>query len=102
MSNYFKLSNNLFPDKINRQHEEHEAHEVIPFQLFVFEKNQGKQREYQERDDFLNDFELHERERPAILPEADAVGWHHETIFKKCDKPTGENKSEQACFLKKF
>jgi hypothetical protein len=97
-----EIPNPLFSDKINRQHEEHEADKVIPFQLFVFEKNQGERGEYHERHDLLNDFELHEREGAAVLSEADAIGRHYEAVFKKRDEPTGENEAEQAGFLKKF
>ena len=75
---------------------------MIPFQLFIFEKNQGKQREHYKRDDLLNDFELNECERSAVVAEADSIGWHHEAIFEKRDEPTGEDEADQTCFLEKF
>lgn len=97
-----KLESISLPDKINRQYQEYETYKVIPLQRFVFEQQECKNRKDQQRDNFLNYFQLHQSEGTAVLAVADAVGRYHETIFHESDEPTGEDEAEQARFLEKF
>jgi len=75
---------------------------VIPFEGFVFEKNERKQREHHECDDLLDDLELDERERAAVFAKSDPVGRNHEAIFQESDQPTHQYEARKAGFLKKF
>ena len=75
---------------------------MIPFQGFGFEKQERKRREHQQRDDLLDHLQLHQRERPAVFPEADAVGRHHQAVLEKGDQPTDQDQPEQAGFFKEF
>ena len=67
---------------------------MIPFKGKVFEKDQGKSREDDQRDHLLDHLELDQVEGAAFLLETDPVGGHLETIFKKSNPPTDEDNSE--------
>ena len=61
---------------------------MIPMKCLAFEEHCGEDSKDDEGDGLLYDLELHQRERTAILVEADAVGWHLTTILKKSQTPT--------------
>lgn len=48
----------LLANKIDGQHQKPEPNEMIPLQDFVFEKHQHKNREEEQRDNFLNHYQL--------------------------------------------
>ena len=52
-------------------------------------------RENGERNRFLDDFQLHQTEGPAVDAAADAVGGNHEAIFKEREPPRGEDHENQ-------
>lgn len=56
-------------------------------ELLPLEDDVGNDAEDNQGDDFLNDFELHQRERSAVANETDAVGGHQETVLDASDAP---------------
>ena len=75
---------------------------MIPLQGFVFEKDQGEHGKDQQGNDFLDDFQLYQRKRPAVFPVAQSVGGHHQAIFHKGDEPARQNQSQQPRLIKKL
>lgn len=63
----------LLKNKVHRQHQEHEADEVIDPEGFCFEEEEGEDHEYDECDHFLDYFQLYEGEGAAVLFKAQAV-----------------------------
>ena len=57
----------------------------------VLEEDQHEDREDGQREELLDDLELPEVERTAVVDEADTVGRHHETVFDQRDSPAEEN-----------
>ena len=53
----------------------------------TMEHHGGNDRENDERDDFLNDLQLHETERSAVAFEPYAVGGNLTTVFREGNKP---------------
>ena len=60
---------------------------MVPMQVVALKHNVRDDGENGQRNTFLNDFQLHERERTAVVDEADAVGWHLAAILEKGDGP---------------
>ena len=56
-------------------------------ELLPLEDDVGNDAEDNQGDDFLYDFELHQRERPAVANETDAVGGHQEAVLDAGDAP---------------
>ena len=56
-------------------------------QMLPLEEQVGYDAEHNQGDDFLNDFELHQRERSAVVDEADSVGRHLAAVFKEGNSP---------------
>lgn len=77
-------------DEEYRQHKADEGSEVIPAEMAV-EGDHGENGKHRERDAFLDDLQLHQIKRAAVSDEADAIGWHHETVFQKGDAPGKEH-----------
>ncbi len=50
-------------------------------QMLPLEEQVGYDAEHNQGDDFLNDFELHQRERSAVVDEADSVRRHQKTVL---------------------
>ena len=83
-----RLRARLFPeDEVDRQYQAEETCEVVPAQGVRLHENQREQREDRERDHFLDDFQLPDRERPAELRRPDAVGRNLEAVFEQRDAP---------------
>ena len=83
-----RLRARLFPeDEVDRQYQAEETCEVVPAQGVRLHENQREQREDRERDHFLDDFQLPDRERPAELRRPDAVGRNLEAVFEQGDAP---------------
>lgn len=74
---------------------------MVPTQLGM-ESNYGKQDENGQCDDFLDDFQLHEVKRAAVLLETDTVGGHLQAVFEKSDTPTDCNHADERQLLKPF
>ena len=64
-------------------------------QRLTLEQHRRDNREYNERDDFLNHLELHQVEGAAVAVEADAVGRHLATIFGKGDNPREQDDADE-------
>jgi hypothetical protein len=83
--------------KLFQEHEEHrsneasEGYKVIPLQRLALEEDDGEECKDGDRDNLLNNLELHQRERTAIAHEADAVGWHLTGILKERQEPADED-----------
>lgn len=63
---------------------------MVPLELLSLEEDVGYDAEHNEGDDFLYDFQLHQREGSAVFDEADAVGRHKETVLDAGDAPREE------------
>lgn len=92
----------FFEDKKNSQDQAGKACQVVPLESFGFEKQEGKDGEDGQRDDFLNDFKLHQGKRPAVQFIADAVGRHHQAVFKESNSPTDEDDGKQPQVLREL
>lgn len=60
---------------------------MIPVQSLSLEEHGGKNREDNEGDDLLDDFQLHQSEGTAVIDESDAVGRYLTGVFEECDSP---------------
>ena len=74
-------------DEVDGDDQQAEGKEMVPVQGFAFEKQYGEDGENQQRDDFLHDFQLQQRELAAVADESVAVCGHHEQVFKQCYSP---------------
>lgn len=76
----------LVENKENSHYQANEGGQVVPAEV-VLENNDGKERKYRERDALLDDLELNETERSPVAFKPNAVGRHHEAVFKESDRP---------------
>ena len=60
---------------------------VIPMQMGALKHDVGNDTEHSQRDTFLNDLQLNEVKRTAILNKTKTVGRHLTTILKESDTP---------------
>ena len=74
-------------DEIDGANDEQEGQYVVPMQVVALKHNVRDDGENGQRNTFLNDFQLHERERTAVVDEAETVGGHLAAIFEKGDGP---------------
>lgn len=82
----------LFPeDEIDGQNQADETRQVVPPQGVRFHEDDGEDREDQQGDDFLDHFELPDREGASQLGAADAVGRDLETVFEQGDPPAEQD-----------
>ena len=68
---------------------------MVPANAFVVEEEQGKNGEDDQRDDFLNDFELQQGERTAVAHETVTVGRDLTRIFRQSQQPTDQNNDNE-------
>ena len=68
---------------------------MVPVEGLSLEQEVGDDGKYRQRNDFLNDLELDERERTAVLREAHPVGGHHKRVFKEGDSPGKEDDADE-------
>ena len=68
---------------------------MIPVELLSLEEEIGNDAEDDKRDDLLNDFQLHQREWPAIADKAYPVGWYLTAVLEEGDCPREKNDTEQ-------
>ena len=85
MRSFFMFA--LFKYEIHGKNKADECGEMVPVQMLSLENQVGNDAEHDEGDDLLYDLQLHQRERPAVVDEADTVGRHKETIFYACYHP---------------
>ena len=77
-------------NKVNRSDKACKSCKVIPMKRFTAE-HQGRQDcKHDQRNDFLDNFQLHERERAAIIDKTYAVRWHLTGIFQQSYAPREE------------
>jgi hypothetical protein len=85
----------FFKDEVDRADQQPESGEVVPFEAEVLKKDERKNGKYDKGDDFLDHFQLNEGKGAAFLVEADAVGRHLKTVFKKSDAPADEDNDKE-------
>lgn len=86
----------LFPEnEVHGENQAGEAGEVVPPERIGLHEEEREEREDRERDDFLDDLELPDGERPAELGRTDAVGRNLETILEQGDAPAQQNDGRQ-------
>lgn len=78
-------------DEIDGQNQADETRQVVPPQGVRFHEDDGEDREDQQGDDFLDHFELPDREGASQLGAADAVGRDLETVFEQGDPPAEQD-----------
>ena len=85
----------LHKDEIDGANDEQEGQNVVPMQVVALKHNVRDDGENGQRNTFLNDFQLHERERTAVVDEAETVGRHLAAILEKGDGPREANDGNQ-------
>ena len=65
-----------------------EGYVVVPVELLGLEQYYCKNREYNQRNAFLDYLELDQIVWTAVFLESDAVGRYHKAVFHQCDAPT--------------
>ncbi len=64
---------------------------MIPLQWLPFEQDSYQYREDCQRNSLLDNLQLHNVERTAVLIEPDPVGRHLGAIFEECQSPRKQN-----------
>lgn len=64
----------------------------------ILEEDQHEDGEDGQREELLDDLELPEVERTAVVNEANTVGRHHETVLDQRDTPAEENHHRERQF----
>ena len=90
----------FFKNEIHGQDKEHKSYQVIQPETFIFKYKKCEEGKHYECDHLLDDFQLHQRERAAILLIPEAVGRDLGTIFKEGDAPADTDDSHKAELLK--
>lgn len=85
----------LFEHEIDSCHKAKECCHVVPRKVLAFKENGDNYGEDDKRDYFLNNLELDEAERPAIVEQAHSVGWHLTHIFKEGYAPREEDDHDE-------
>lgn len=78
-------------NKIDSQHQKCETDQMVRPETFIFKNQNCKKGKNNERNYFLNDFELPESKRAAISHKSDFVGRNHSHILKKRNHPTEQD-----------
>ena len=68
---------------------------MVPVEVLPLEEDVGDDNEDDERDDLLNDLQLHQGERAAVSDEAYPVGRYLTAVFKEGDCPREEYDAQQ-------
>lgn len=68
---------------------------MVECERLVLEEKQHEYGEDGEREELLDDLELPQVERAAVVDEADAVGRHHEAVLDQRDAPAEKNDHRQ-------
>ena len=72
---------------------------MVPLQRFAFEEDDGEEGEDDEGYNFLDDFELHQRECAAVAGEAYAVGGYLEAVFGQGYSPRQQDDGIERCVV---
>ena len=64
---------------------------MIPLQCLALEENNGEDRENGNRDDLLDDLELHQRKGSAVADEAHTVCRHLTSVLEERQEPTDKD-----------
>ena len=81
----------LFQENEENSHNKTEkCRKMIPLKTLTFEHYCHKHSKHSKRNDFLDDFQLHEIEWASVFYESDSVGWYLGTIFKESNSPREE------------
>ena len=71
---------------------------MVPAQRHL-ESDSRKSDKDHKRDDFLNNFQLHQRERSAVACKTDSVRRHLQTVLEESDAPGQENDKDKRCSI---
>lgn len=77
--------------EIHSRHQTDKCSQVIPMQRLAFEDESGKDSKDNQRNNFLNNFKLHQAERAAVSVKADTVGRHLTGVFRQGNQPGKQN-----------
>lgn len=76
-----------------------EGYEMIPLQRLALEENNGEDRENGNRDDLLDDLELHQRKGSAVADEAHTVCRHLTSVLEERQEPTDKDDDVERCVV---
>ena len=68
---------------------------MVPVQMGALKHNVGNDAEYGQRDTLLNDLQLNQIERSAILNKTQPVGWHLTAVLEEGDAPREYDDTQQ-------
>ena len=86
---FFLLSQqkSLFERKKHGKYNQHERNDVVPTEGLGLEHRNDDDGKYDQRDGFLDDFQLNEIERTSVDYRADTVGGNHKKILYQRNAP---------------
>lgn len=85
----------LHKHEVHRSYKAREGRYVVPSEPRALKEHIGDDSKYDEADDLLDDLQLNEREGPAIVLEAYAVGRYLAAVFQKGDSPAEDDDTDQ-------
>ena len=68
---------------------------MVPLERLALEDEHHDNREDRQRNDFLDDLQLHQVERAAVAVETDAVGRDGEAVLEKGDAPREQDDEDE-------
>ena len=68
---------------------------MVPVQMGALKHNVGNDAEYGQRDTLLNDLQLNQVERAAILNKAQTVGWYLTAVLEESNAPGEDDDAQQ-------
>lgn len=77
-------------DKIDGKEQTDKGRKMIPMQLLAAEENYCEHCKYYQRDSFLDNFELHQREGTSVTLKAHPVGRYLAGVFEQSYPPGDE------------
>ena len=77
----------LLEYEINCEYQADECCEVVPMKLLPLEEHVGNDAENYQRDDFLYDFQLHQREWSSVIDKSDTICRHQEAVLYAGNQP---------------
>ncbi len=90
------MSRLLAEYEVDGQYQAGEAGEMVPAQGVALHEDECEEREDQERNDLLNDFELPYGEWASESCRAQAVGGYLKAVLEQCDAPTQDHDGDHA------
>lgn len=81
----------LFEDEVNRQNQKNCSDQMIQFEGFGFESNQGENHEDYQCDHLLDNFQFDQGKWSSVSGKTDFVGWNLKHIFEECDAPADQD-----------